>query len=69
MQRIVLNVPIPTVGPHCDVHLRGTVALPAFVGVYDRDADRWYTSPVFGHGELLPIALEAALAAVEVRHG
>lgn len=66
MQTQRLNVPVPGIGISCDIHARFDASGPAWLGVYDRDTHRWYTSadPMMTSA-LLPWQTANALTALQ----
>lgn len=70
MLRQSLNVSVPGIGTHCDIHARYDASGPAWVGVYDRDRQSWHTTSGEGPGAcyaLLAAGYASALAVLEAR--
>lgn len=70
MFRQSLNIPVPGIGTHCDIHARFDASEPAWLGVYDRDRQCWHTTSGEGPGAcfaLLAAGYISALAVLEAR--
>lgn len=63
MLRQSLNVPVPGIGTHCDIHARFDASEPAWLGVYDRERHEWLTTS----DRLGSQTFNAALAVLEAR--